>query len=438
MVIRRSLPMLVDFTVSNFGPFKDPVTLSMQASSSKYMEENVIEVEQISGGLLSSAVVFGSNASGKTYLMKALNALVSMVARPHPDGSGIIWYQPFRLDRESISSPVEMRVRIIESGILYDYSLSFDAVSIVRESLYHYPNGRRACVFDRTGSLEYRKSRKAFSKVTPAGSTYLAVASGFNDGTCNTVRRALTEGFIFLYSDLDALVAESCDFAERDPDARRLIVEGLRIADFGIEDYTFSEVQRSLESIQGYIPPKVFEELQRGGYRGREWKVSIKHGFRQSDIDEDRRVFPMEIESAGTRCMLGLLGPLVDTLNGGKVLLIDELGSHLHPLITRWIIEQFSRDYNPRHAQLVANSHDISLMDNDDDVLRRDQMWFTNKDSGNGVSDLYSMDDFTGLRREANPLKAYLFGKFEAIPEIASRGLMRRRAPASRSDNFRY
>ena len=77
-------------------------------------------------------------------------------------------------------------------------------------------------------------------------------------------------------------------------------------------------------------------------------------------------------------------------------------------------------------------------MDNDDDVLRRDQMWFTNKDSGNGVSDLYSMDDFTGLRREANPLKAYLFGKFEAIPEIASRGLMRRRAPASRSDNLRY
>ena len=144
-------------------------------------------------------------------------------------------------------------------------------------------------------------------------------------------------------------------------------------------------------------------------------KVFCDVGDSQS-IEENLSTFSSHIKT-----VIGI----AEGADANSLVLIDELGSHLHPLITRWIIEQFSRDYNPRHAQLVANSHDISLMDNDDDVLRRDQMWFTNKDSGNGVSDLYSMDDFTGLRREANPLKAYLFGKFEAIPEIASRSVIR-------------
>ena len=135
-------------------------------------------------------------------------------------------------------------------------------------------------------------------------------------------------------------------------------------------------------------------------------------------------VFDMDTEeSVGTRYMFGIMGPLVDSLVNGKTLLIDEFGSHLHPLLARWIVEQFSKMNNSNNAQLVVITHDVGLIDTRD-LIRRDQIFFTDKNREDGSSTLYCLSDFKGTRKDDQVLKAYLMGRYDAIPLISSRGIM--------------
>ena len=117
------------------------------------------------------------------------------------------------------------------------------------------------------------------------------------------------------------------------------------------------------------------------------------------------------------------MGPLVDSLVNGKTLLIDEFGSHLHPLLTRWLVKQFSKRNNPNNAQLIVITHDVGLIDTKD-LIRRDQIFFTDKDRKDGSTTLYCLSDFKGTRKDDQVLKAYLMGRYDAIPLVSSRGVM--------------
>ena len=152
-------------------------------------------------------------------------------------------------------------------------------------------------------------------------------------------------------------------------------------------------------------------------------EIYLRHDHITDGVDEENAVFPIEIESSGTKAMFWMSGPLVDVLLNGGVLVVDEFGSDLHPLITRWIAGQFSNGSNPNHAQLIANTHEISLMDTDE-LVRRDQIWFVNKDRKYGNSDLYSLSDFKDVRKIKSIDKAYLAGRFDAIPSIRARDVI--------------
>ncbi len=121
--------------------------------------------------------------------------------------------------------------------------------------------------------------------------------------------------------------------------------------------------------------------------------------------------------------MFGLMAPLIDALENGKVLVIDDLGAHMHPALTRWIVRQFSQYDNPNGAQLVANTHEVTLMDIEE-LLRRDQIWFVGKDRKNGSSDLCCLSDYEGVRKDTDVLRRYLDGRFRAIPLVKYRGVM--------------
>lgn len=413
--------MILDFTVENFGPFKGPVTMSMHATGMKGLESNIIETSQVKSGILSSAVVFGANAAGKTFLIKSLAALKKMVASAYRDGYQYRWYEPFRLSRDSLGSPVSLRIRLLISDVLYDYRVSYLASSVVEESLYHYPKGKRSRVFTREGNT-YTGSKKRVESMTSPSSTYLAVASDYNDSVCALVRRAILED-ILIFDDLETLIHQSCVFGSENPEVKRRMVDGLRTADLGIADYSFHEEEEDVSDMQRILPPDFFENLSKNSDKVLVLKdMSMRHDFEGTDVDPSMLSFPLEIESAGTRSMFGLMGPLVDSLMNGKTIVIDELGAHLHPLITRWIVAQFSGDSNPSGAQLIANTHDLSLLDMD--LLRRDQIWFVNRDVRAGASELYSLSDFNGVRKNSDIRKAYLFGRFDAVPNIRSRSVM--------------
>ena len=416
--------MLVDFSVENFGPFRDRTTLSMQATSHKEHYDNVIECGSMN--LLSSALVFGPNASGKSYLFKAIGYFSRMLDDVFADDFKYPWYEPFKLDPDCLSSPVEFQIRLSEEGVLYDYSISFLSDRVVSESLIYYPMRRAKKVFERKESKEDFKGRgrKILEFLTPT-SAYLVLASKYNDELCSKVRKMIRNLIVLESNDIGLLSVDSCKFVDKDEVKRRMLIEGLRKADFGISDYKVIEVSIEGEKVRSQLPPAVYDELFSKQDSIKASRIAVRHRYGglsdgagiEGDFDMDRE------ESVGTRYMFGIMGPLVDALTSGKTVFIDEFGSHLHPLLTRWLVEQFSKRNNPNGAQLVAMTHDVGLIDTND-LVRRDQIFFTDKNRDDGSSTLYSLSDFKGVRKGEQVLKGYLLGRYDAIPLVSSKGVM--------------
>ena len=121
-------------------------------------------------------------------------------------------------------------------------------------------------------------------------------------------------------------------------------------------------------------------------------------------------------ESQGTQRYFALAGPVLEALDKGRVLVVDELDSSLHPMMVRAIVQFFhDPETNPNGAQLLFNTHDTTLLDAD--LFRRDQIWFTEK-FNDGATRLYSLLDFEEPPDEKaqNLARRYLRGRYGAIP----------------------
>lgn len=415
--------MLIDFTFGNFGPFREDATISMQATSSTEHDNNLIKTD-LKDDLLSSAIIFGPNAAGKTSVIDALYSLRYLVKNVDDKRRATSIYNPFRLSKGTRESPVRMRIRLLLDGIKYDYKVEYLEGIIVNESLYHYPKGRSARVFERTDTRDYLGAKKRIVSMTSDSMTYLAMAGASSDPICSKVRRAILDDIIILPPNLDDLIQDSCRFMKADPSRKEMAIEALNTADFGVKDYTSKERKLGQSEISKIISQELLDFVNNNQDLLTVDDVFIKHSYTGPDFDDEGLTFPLGIESSGTQCMFGLVSPMIDALEKGKLLVMDELGAHMHPSLTRWIVKQFSSENNPNGAQLIANTHDISLMDISE-LFRRDQIWFVNKDRSNGSSELYCLSDFDGVRKDADVMKAYLLGRFDAIPKIRHRGVIR-------------
>jgi hypothetical protein len=136
--------------------------------------------------------------------------------------------------------------------------------------------------------------------------------------------------------------------------------------------------------------------------------------------DNEAGVVPFDLgeESTGTVKLYNLSAVIIQTLHNGDVLIIDELNSSLHPLLSQFIINLFQdAKSNPNKAQLIITTHDTTLLSQD--LLRRDQIWLVEKDSY-GATSLYSLSDFDYREvRSSIPFdRWYLSGRFGALPVI--------------------
>lgn len=419
--------MLVDFSVENFGPFRDRATLSLQATSRKEHPDNVIECEPININLLSSALLFGPNASGKSHIFRAMKALQQMVKDAFTDDTVYPWYEPFKLDKECIHSPVSMQARFYEEEILYDYSISFLSDRIVSEKLVYYPMKRAKIVFERKEKIEdFKGKNKKLLTLLNATTPFLVLGAKYNDELCSIVRKMINNIITLESQNISSLPIRSCKFVENDDVKMGMMINGLQKADFGIVDYELVDYAVDKEDAKRHLPMEAYEKLfSDSAYSVKGFRIAVKHRYgNPSDAEPLETVFDMDTEeSVGTRYMFGIMGPIVDSLVNGRTLLIDEFGSHLHPLLTRWLVKQFSKKNNPNNAQLVVITHDVGLIDTRD-LIRRDQIFFTDKNREDGSSTLYCLSDFKGTRKDDQVLKAYLMGRYDAIPLVSSRGVM--------------
>mgnify|MGYP002945134223 FL=1 len=394
--------MLIQFSVENFLSIKDNVVLSLLASKDNEHPEHLI----VDGSKkhLKSAVIYGANASGKSNVLNAFWFMVNYVLTSHNQQlHKAIERSPFKFDRETPVRPSSFEVIFTTNGIRYAYGFSVTDKVVIEEYLYYYPNGRQALIFERKDTKDFRftvdvDEQNTLKDRTSANKLYLSVASNWSYSKVIPVLEWFASCQIITknsVADAYGLEAEQL----KDDDYRHVIASMLRVADFGIQ---------SLQMRDAEPAPSQRNDIFTN--------IEAIHTVQDTEGNTSSYALNMAEESDGTNSYFKLIGVVKKVLDEGTLLVADEMDAHLHPLLTKHLVSLFnSVEFNPNGAQLIFTSHNTNLLDLD--VLRRDQIWFTEKDEQTAATDLFSLYDFS-IRKDAKVEKGYLIGRYGAIPFI--------------------
>ncbi len=422
--------MLIEFTVGNYRSFRDPVTLSLVAarltSKDHTLDENSVFAVSGNPALLTAAAVYGPNAGGKSNLVHAI-AFMRKFVLESAEGTqpvGGIDVDAFRLNRESEKKTSRFEIVFIIDQTRYRYGFEVDRERVMAEWLYTVPTRAEALLFERvTDSIKIGanfKEGRGLSERTRPNALFLSVAAQWNGPIAQKIvkwfrRIGLVSGLsdvsMRLYTEEQLLNGGNAEE----------IIGLVKRLDLGIAGIT---VERREEMRDAAVPTNLSEEVRQplrtlmSHPDARNIVVKTVHKVYDSEGNETGDVeFDLDdSESAGTAKLFSLAGPLIDTLKTGRLMIVDELDSRLHPMITRELIKLFNiRETNSAHAQLIFTTQDSSLLDNA--LIRRDQVWFVEKDS-KGASQLYSLAEFKGVRNDLSLARNYVQGRFGAVPYL--------------------
>lgn len=416
--------MLLEFTVENFRSFHDRTTLSMLASSDKKLLDNLSESDAIKGRkTVNSTVIYGANASGKSNIIIAITILRNFVVNSHMHQKGMqLNYQPFAFDDKCRTEPTRFTISFVQDDVRYDYIMAYDKERIIEEELLHYPNGKMAMVFSRKGN-EFKfntdqTEQDVISRRTLENALYLSTSVQFNYAKTAPAFSWFSKKMIAIdNTDHNALINNAIEYMNHNKKAKKLMVQALKNADLGLIGIEGKIRKVPLQKLYSNAPPQILGIMTMvGGSEALQTDLRFKHKVLKEDGSDGEVELSHIYESEGTRKLFCVLGPIIDTLQKGGTLVIDELDSKLHHDISRWLVGLFhDPDQNKAGAQLIFNSHDQQLLDLS--LFRRDQIWFIEKDANSGASDLYSLAEF-GERTDRDIQKAYQLGRYGAIPAI--------------------
>lgn len=420
--------MLIEFNIENFRSIKEKVTLSLVSSSDKSLDCNLIRTDVLEkDGLLRSEVIYGANASGKSNVVLAFKFLRQLVTNSHKNQKDTkLKVFPFKLDKDYPSKPSKFEVVFIKNNTKYVYGVSVTNEKVIDEYLYHYPRGRKALIFNRENTTDYKftadKTEQEFlSKRTLENVLYLSSSTQLN-------YKKTSEAFDWFKDNLVVIMhEESPDETEftikllnKDNIFKEYILNALLAADLGIDDISASVETVSMDKLRATDFSDIEDDTAMliGDGEGNLKKLLIKtiHTVLKGETNELRVPFKFREESDGTQKMFALIGPWIDALTNGNTIIVDELDTKLHHLLNVFLIKLFhDPTQNKSNAQLIFTTHNTNLLNLD--FFRRDQIWFTEKNPNTGSTDLYSLLEF-GPRKDRNIQKGYLAGRYGAIPFI--------------------
>ncbi len=406
--------MLIKFTVENCFSFKEETTLDMIASSvSQHKDTNILNA--LNYNLLKSIAIFGANASGKSNLFKAMKFAKDFVLKSSKETQAqeSIPVVPFLLSSETENQPSLFEFIFIQNNMKYRYGLRLNKTEVVDEWLFEAKKIKETLLFERhfqkiKVNPKFKEGLK-LTEMTRKNALFLSVVAQFNG--------KIAESIIEWFSDLNIISG----LGEYSPVTLKILEDSklkdeflnvFKIADFSIDDFRLK--QRDISNAPKFIQKEI-EKAKEAGIDLKlmpEIKTLHKKFNSQKELVELVEFDLEDMESKGTQNLFSLLGPILDTLSTGKVLIIDELESNLHPLITRFLVKLFHLKNN--NSQFVFNTHDTNLLSNK--FFRRDQIYFVNKNKY-GQSSLYSLIDYD-VRYDRIFDKDYLEGRYEAVPFI--------------------
>jgi uncharacterized protein len=400
--------MLIEFSVGNYRSFKEAVTFSMVAAPND-VYENLTETNNLFPAtkelnLLKSAAVYGANASGKSNLVRAVSfmkefAISSALGTRITDKIGTELY---RLNVESEREPSYFEIIFMVKNTRYRYGFEVDREIVQSEWLYQTLRTKEVQLFNRERS-KFKVSNK-FSEGTSLqvrtrkNSLFLSVVAQFNGDIATDIIDWFNDLSIFNNlddDDYDNLTIDALFKGHRTQDLISLVTS----FDLGIED-----IKMVKAPIPG-IPDAIAYEITTT-----HWKYDDKGtqvSLEDFELDDN--------ESAGTQKLFKLSGLLINILELGEILIVDELDARLHPLISCAIVKLFNSPItNPRNAQLIFTTHDTNLLSGK--LFRKDQVWFTEKNRY-GATDLYSLVEYN-IPDDAPFEQDYIAGRYGAIPFI--------------------
>ena len=323
--------------------------------------------------------------------------------------------------------PCEFEVDVLIGGNRYQYGFALNKSQIIEEWLFAYPNGKHQIWFERRNGTEgwhfgfaLKGEKRKLTQLTRDDVLFLSVAGKFNPQLT-----PLYDWFAHFLQIVEPDTQQQ-DFLEfvtawQQPEQQRLfeqLITLLSQADMGIVDVKV-EMQPLQDEIPTGLPAGVKTALENlatvVNQLHPKQMATVPQPFFVHQTVSGRYALPLLDESAGTRRLFVLGWLVLQALQKGGVLIIDELDSSLHPILAREIVQIFQNPIlNSQNAQLLFNTHDITLLDTT--LMRRDQIWFVEKDRA-GISRLYSLLVYSP-RKDESLVKGYLQGRYGAIPMV--------------------
>jgi hypothetical protein len=428
--------MILQFSVSNYRCFRKLQTLNMAASSQdKSLPDNCI-VTDLPGlpgkKWVKGVALYGANASGKTTVLTALEALAKMVrnsARMTDPKEPIPQIEPFGLAPGEPESPTAFAVAFVADGIRYEYRVAATQERIWHESLRAFPKVKEQLWFSRDWNAE--SSGYAWSPERPTGFErdtqlegytlsnvlFLSKAVASNRTELEPVFRWFMSRLVFLNlgGRPDPTPTFELRWLQNQTEVLERIVGLLRHADLGVTGARLIDQRPSDEVFErtSKTVAEVVKDKEMLAFVLKDMWLKPELTHRGSGATE--MPLPWESESDGTRRFFELALAWLDILRKGYTVCLDELESSMHPLIARELLRLFfSAKENPHGAQILFTTHNPLLLDAT--LMRRDQVWFTEKDA-NGEAHLYPLTDYQPRKGESL-VRGYLSGRYGAVPFI--------------------
>ncbi|MCM1554054.1 MAG: ATP-binding protein [Bacteroides sp.] len=423
--------------IKNFLSFRDEAKLSFEATKDTDFEDyQVVEVAP-KVRLLRFGIIFGANASGKSNTLKAFDFLKSFwfadaQSLDAPTGS-----IPFLLDKETPGQPSEFELKFFVDGVRYWYLLKLTKTHVIEEKLYYYKSVQPTLLFHRffENGQSVIKFNTAAVKTSPAAQEELTLKCLPNISffaARNKVNVSLnpidTARDWMKYMVLHNIGPQMDLFEyarQRMMDSKPLkahLLNFVHRADFNISDIRSDKIEMPLpphvlnmilEEDSLIISPEEKEHIKTSGAIP-QLKTLFRHVVTNARGKESYDL-PNNLQSEGTQRTLGIEAAIFDMTERNAFLPIDELEASLHPDLVECIIEGFLKSKN--QGQLLVTTHYDPLLNTINDLLRKDSVWFTEKDESGNTS-LYSLSDFNGLNKISSFQRSYRNGVFGALPNI--------------------
>jgi len=410
--------MLLEFSVNNFKSIKDTATLSMNVATRDKGNNTSIRDYKI----LLSSVLYGANATGKSNFLKSLSFMAGIVLNQNKvtQSTDKLKYFPYTLSSETENASSSFEAVFFINEIKYRYGFELDNEKVYSEWLFQDTKGREAKLFYRDIDENIFYINKTRFK---EGVNLKTLDNHLFIWKCDQEGGEISSSILSWFNNLNIIDGSDKDayvnFTLQQLDNKKFkndIVSLLKIADFGIENIDKEEFPVNHKILDDFdFPDNIKEKMLSDSEKVKAVQIKTQHKkFGASLKDYDLVDFDLSVESMGTKQFFFISAPILDTLQKGKVLLIDEFGSSLHPMLTRHLVKIFNnKKINKKNAQLIFATHDTNMLDKS--LLRRDQIWFTEKDYY-GTTHLYSLAEYKNIRSSENFEKNYLQGKYGAIP----------------------